>query len=158
MAYIPASDAQMGFVNTLMSERDWSGLNVTNIEARLDSLSKTDASTLISLLMGCPRKAAGATVKAEEGFYLYEGDVYRVQRAKSTGNPYAKILVPDTFGSASWAYAPGAIKKLADAPKLTLEAASEMGHHYGVCMVCGRTLTAEESVQAGIGPICANRL
>lgn len=154
-----ATPAQTGFISTLIAERDWSGLNVPNIEAKLEEgLTKTEASTLISLLLECPKQALKAPVKAEAGFYVLGELVYRVQPAKSTGNLYAKVLKTSVFGKATWEYAPGMVTKLAEAPKLTLEAASSMGHHYGVCVVCGRTLTAEESVEAGIGPVCAGRI
>lgn len=156
---ITASPAQTGFLRTLMAERDWSGLNVPNIAKSLErGLTKQEASTLISLLLECPKQALKAAVKAEAGFYVLGELVYRVQPAKSTGNLYAKVLKTSVFGKATWEYAPGMVTKLADAPRLTLEAASSMGHHYGVCMVCARTLTAEESVEAGIGPVCAGRI
>jgi len=41
--------------------------------------------------------------------------------------------------------------------KLSLEEAKKWGVLYGVCCNCGRTLTKEESIQAGIGPICAGK-
>lgn len=31
------------------------------------------------------------------------------------------------------------------------------GHALGVCGVCGRTLTDDQSIAAGIGPICAGK-
>ncbi len=42
--------------------------------------------------------------------------------------------------------------------ELTLELAKEYGKLYGQCMICGRTLTNEDSIEAGIGPICAGKL
>lgn len=153
-----ATPAQTGFISTLVAERDWSSLQVENIREAIDNgLTKSEASMLISLLLDCP-KVQGATVKAEAGFYILDGSVYRVQPSKTTGNLYAKILQVSVFGKASWEYAPGMVNKLVGAEKLTVQQAASMGHRYGVCMVCGRTLTASESVEAGIGPICAGRL
>lgn len=56
-----------------------------------------------------------------------------------------------------WDYERGLISKCADARALTLEEAAEFGRLYGACMVCGRTLTDPESIERGIGPICAGR-
>ncbi len=52
-------------------------------------------------------------------------------------------------------YAQGAINKIKPEDKMSLEEAKEFGHLYGVCCVCGRTLTNESSIEAGIGPRAA---
>ena len=155
-----ASAPQINFLNTLIAERDYSSLQVGNIAEALErGLTKIEASTLISLIKDCPRRAdAPVAPAAEAGFYLLDGTVYRVQPSKSTGNLYAKILVSREYGSGSWEYAPGMVRKLANAEKLTLEVAANMGHAFGICMVCGRTLTDPKSVEAGIGPVCSGRL
>ncbi len=41
--------------------------------------------------------------------------------------------------------------------KMTLEEAEEFGALYGFCCRCGRTLTDENSIEAGIGPVCAGK-
>lgn len=148
-----ASEAQTRFLGTLMAERvhNYQDVNVAG-------LTKQEASSLISILLGNPKVAQSVTVTATEGFYEHGGSVYRVQKSKNTGNLYAKILVTEEFGRAHWDYAPGVVRKLADADRLTLETARKMGHAYGVCMVCGRTLTDPSSVDAGIGPICSGKL
>lgn len=38
------------------------------------------------------------------------------------------------------------------------ESMARYGHELGVCGACGRTLTDEESIARGIGPVCAGRL
>lgn len=40
---------------------------------------------------------------------------------------------------------------------LPLDEAKKFGQIYGVCCVCGRTLTDEISIANGIGPICAGK-
>lgn len=156
---ITASEKQLSFIQTLMQERDYSGLNVSSIEERVQygPLSKQDASTLISMLMGSPRNAKVAPA-VSEGFYILDETVYRVCRSKSTGNSYAKVLKIAETGKGSWEYAPGAIKNLKNAEALTLEVAKQMGAHYGICVICGATLTDPESVERGIGPICADKI
>ena len=54
-------------------------------------------------------------------------------------------------------YAPGAIRNLSEDTRLSLDEAKEFGTLYGTCIVCGRTLTNEESIKAGIGPVCSGR-
>ncbi len=81
--------------------------------------------------------------------------VYKVVTSPNTGRQYAKILNGETE---SWEYAPGAMPKIQDSGiRLTLDRAKELGHIYGMCVRCGRTLTDEGSIEAGIGPICAGK-
>lgn len=54
-------------------------------------------------------------------------------------------------------YTNSAKSKLAGATKMTLEDAIAKGKTVGFCIVCGKTLTKTESVEAGIGPICAKK-
>jgi hypothetical protein len=85
--------------------------------------------------------------------------VFKVQKAvHGSGHLYAKELVPDGHeGDWHFVYAPGAIRTLFAEDKMTLEEAKEFGVLYGTCCVCGRTLTDEKSIAAGIGPICAKK-
>lgn len=55
-------------------------------------------------------------------------------------------------------YEQGAIHHIQAEWRMTLEQAKEFGVLYGTCMVCGRTLTDERSIAAGIGPICAGKV
>lgn len=94
---------------------------------------------------------------ATEGMYRMDGAIFKVQVAHhGSGKPYAKRLVQDGE-TWSFEYAPGAIRTLHSGHRLTLEQAKEFGALYGTCCVCGRTLTNEASIEAGIGPICAGK-
>jgi hypothetical protein len=105
---------------------------------------------------------------AEEGMYRKDGVIYKVQVAHhGSGRPYAKELVfregrdmGDSGLKGTWhfEYAPGAVRELGPEHQLTLEQAKEFGQLYGTCCVCGRVLTDEKSIAAGIGPVCAGRL
>jgi hypothetical protein len=46
---------------------------------------------------------------------------------------------------------------LQDVERRGLEAVQEIGRATGRCCVCSRTLTNEDSIAAGIGPVCAER-
>ncbi|UOW93026.1 hypothetical protein SEA_CAIB_42 [Gordonia phage CaiB] len=97
----------------------------------------------------------GLTDAELEGFWAMDGDVFKVQIAvHGSGRPYAKVMVDGV-----WDYARGAVARIrrGEATPLTLEAAAEHGHLYGSCICCGRTLTDEGSIAAGIGPVCAKK-
>ena len=109
------------------------------------------------------RQAAAVPVRrapAEEGMYRKDGVIFKVQRAvHGSGKLYAKELVRQSSETPNWKfeYAPGAVRELGPEHRLTLEQAKEFGALYGTCCVCGRMLTNEESITAGIGPVCAGR-
>lgn len=138
-------------------------------------LTKEGASALITLLkvlddvprVDTPLADAGDV----EGFYTLAGrderangldheagavNIYKIQRAvHGSGRPYAKVLDPET---GDWIISRGAVREvLRSGERLTLEAARELGHLYGRCIACGRTLTVEASIKAGIGPVCATK-
>lgn len=162
-----ASDKQLAFINRLMSEKDTPAALERDLIAALhgDLLSSRDASRFIDALLACPRKRTepkAPAVEVVEGFYSKgEGEdmsIAKVQRAvHGSGNLYAKRLKP----SGGFEYEAGLIREIgrgAGWELLTHERAVAFGKLYGVCGVCGRTLTNEESIEAGIGPVCAGRL
>lgn len=103
-----------------------------------------------------------APKEIEDGFYYVmdqdrQVKIYKVLRSQA-GNQYAKVLDPSE-GESAFGYEPGGIQVVREQGKpLTLEQAKEFGQLYGICIMCGRTLTNEESIEAGIGPICATKL
>lgn len=119
----------------------------------------------------------------EPGMYLKDETIYKVQCARTGAKrPYAKrLVIHEACGdhkahepyewspclncgtlegesSVEFEYAPDAIKTLAPMYRMTLEEAKALGALYGTCIVCGRTLSDEKSVAAGIGPTCAKKV
>jgi hypothetical protein len=97
---------------------------------------------------------------APEGMHKFGGVIFKVQRAvHGSGRPYAQALVEAPGSDSGWTfeYVPGAIKNLSSATKLSLAEAKAFGALYGTCCACGRTLTNEDSIAAGIGPVCADK-
>lgn len=88
-----------------------------------------------------------------EGWYFKDGKVYKIQQSLSSGHLYAKVL-----NGSHWDYAAGVVKNLYEDQRLTAAEAAEYGKLYGVCCVCGRVLTNEQSISEGIGPICSGRI
>lgn len=194
-----ATEKQISFIASLVAERDLTAL-ASQVEAARDDVaartfSRADASALITALLEAPRAAAPVqTAELEEGMYVRDGSIFKVQRAvHGSGNLYAKVLVRETHEGrcaghlpdndpsafdAPWSYcsdeatcsrwvdgettvtfeyAAGAVGRLTPNHKMGLEQAKEFGALYGTCVVCGRTLTNEDSIAAGIGPVCAER-
>lgn len=86
-------------------------------------------------------------------------EIFKVQKAvHGSGNLYAKRLQQYDDGTWKFNFAPGAVRALKPEWRMTLEEAKAFGQLYGVCCVCGRTLTDETSIAEGIGPICSGRL
>lgn len=163
----PATPAMLRYARALLVERDH------DLELAFErDTSFVYVSRLISTLRDLPYKTKGersesrgslgvyalsepAPEPVEEGVYLFEGKVYKVVRAvHGSGNLYAKLLDPDT---GRFAYVRGAMRLLRTEHRMTLAQAKEYGALYGCCCNCGRTLTNEDSIEAGIGPICARR-
>lgn len=147
----PASEKQVSFLTTLVSERVYEGA------VEFASLSSAEASALIGQLLNAPRKSGASFERvSEEGMYRNaEGDIYRVQTSRESGNLYAKRL--DVF-EGGFVYEPGAIRKVKPSDRLTVEEAKALGVQYGFCIVCGILLTDPKSVEQGIGPVCIKRV
>jgi len=129
----------------LDARRKWGSLTAGQYEAVVRSLDQA------------PRE--GAKGASQDGWYKVGEDIFKVQKAvHGSGNLYAKKLVVSGHGQASWEYAPGVVRQLGEDQRLTVEEAAAFGKLYGVCAICGRTLTDEESIERGIGPVCKGRL
>lgn len=93
----------------------------------------------------------------EDGVYVV-GDQYVkvIVAVHGSGRQYAKLWDVD---SESWTFLPGGVKKVAArGTKIDSAAARRFGELYGRCVICSRTLTDEESIKNGIGPVCASRI
>jgi hypothetical protein len=167
VAFVAPSDKQLAFVQKLLSERDI----VPAIP--LAELNKREVSKLIDELLKLPkvaRKPVAAPVELEDGMYLKDGEIFKVQHSRSSARQYAKqlrVVLEAEFddeddivrpGEIVFDYIPGAIRKLTAADRMTLEQAEEFGALYGTCVRCGRTLTKEKSIARAMGPICAGKL
>jgi hypothetical protein len=105
-----------------------------------------------------PGQSRPAEAAQTDGLFIgTDGSTWKVQYARTgTGRLYAKRLDVET---GTFEYTPGGItvlRRIGSRP-MTEEEASGYGMLYGRCVVCGRTLTDEGSIAAGIGPICAEK-
>lgn len=175
-----ATDKQIVFVRRLADERDLSHyatgpISAADVEAVLPTLDRKQVSQFIDRLLACPHKPKPATPKPtpadrphpEPGMYRdAEGTMYKVQKTREGDRYYAKRLVKINGRRVNeqgdeiaydFVYAPGALRTLTPAMKMTLEQAREFGIKYGVCCVCGAFLKDAKSVRDGIGPWCRKR-
>lgn len=161
-----ATEKQINFLTKLLVERG--GFETAPL---LPPMTKKDASAKISELLDMPpvpkpSKPGKPTDDqvTEAGMYRdpSTGEIFKVQIAvHGSGKLYAKALVVEGEGHDAdvyFEYAAGAIRKIKASWRMSLEEAKEFGALYGTCCVCGRTLTDEKSIDAGIGPVCGSRV
>lgn len=86
-----------------------------------------------------------------EEVHLVGGRVARVRRT-ADGERYAEPW--DEVAKRYGQHEPGLVARTSEATRLDPHRAAEQGRAWGHCMVCGRLLTAPESVTSGIGPVC----
>lgn len=154
----PATEKQINFLRILLVERIEDADKAVKAVEWLEThqLSKATASYKINEYLGKPKVRTAfkfdAVDELEIGMYRVDGEIFKVQQSRESGRLYAKKLTEDGFE-----YAAGAIRHIKASDRMTLEEAKEYGQMTGTCCNCGRTLTNEESIRDGIGPICAGK-
>jgi len=149
-----ATPAQIDRVKSLAAEL---GMNPGD----LSELGFDVASKMIDKLKekALEKRRSGTRRITEDGLYRTpDGVVYKVQVAvHGSGQLYAKKLAQFEDGSWEFVRDPSGMSKIRPEMKMTLEQAQEFGRLYGICARCGATLTDEESIEYGIGPICRSK-
>lgn len=166
----PATEKQIRFIQVLFDRKNMDDPRVPkHFDFRIydpSRLTKGAAGRFIETLKALPDKPRQlpqgsvheAKTELEAGFYVIDRQVYKVIRAvHGSGHLYAKkLMVPATYEERGrWVHAPGAMRELREfGVQLTLQVAQELGQLYGMCVKCGATLTDEESIERGMGPVC----
>jgi hypothetical protein len=147
----PATEKQVGYAQRLIREADISEGHRDDLAASLAGLTKREMSELIDDLQRLPRKRRPEPQIAQ-GIYLLGDQVYKVQLGKGSGKPYALALTDGRFE-----YSAGAIFTLAASATrpITLDEAIAYGLRTTRCICCGHDLWQEDSLRAGVGPVCA---
>src|SRR6478609_6593216 len=122
-------------------------------------LTSKAASDMIEALRAAPyRQRAGNPAHearvVEDGFYEARGRIYKLLTSMA-GRRYAKVL--NDRGKFEYIEG-GSHEVFMHGSKLSLERAKELGKLHGRCIICGAELTADESIKAGIGPVCAKKV
>jgi hypothetical protein len=155
-----ATAKQIAFIGRLLSERDR-----TNEEARATCetvemliadghMNKKAASAAISLLFKVPKATTPTGPKAEvpaPGLFTKDGEIFKIKATKA-GKRWAHHL-----DLGSWHFDKAATFSLTEDDRMTLDQAKAFGLETGICIMCSRVLTVPASIEAGIGPVCANK-
>lgn len=126
----------------------------------------TAASLLAPVIPNIPYIPMPAPVKKElittAGMYKTGEDVFLVVPTKDGKKLYAKKLVKtmkgDDVHKLHFEYDKGAIWKISETDKMTVDEVAQLGKTTGQCWVCATKLTAKKSIEAGIGPVCAKKV
>lgn len=148
----PATDAQIKFLRSLLIEKIEDAEKSAAAVEWLDShqLSKATASTKISEYKAMPSVRRAADL--DEGMYKVGGEIFKVYFTQA-GHITTKQLTEEGFEYTGRA----PLSMIRPEHRMTLDEAKAYGKVTGTCCNCGRLLTNEESIEAGIGPICASK-
>lgn len=178
MAQRMATGKQMNMLQRLFRERTWEGdaapyelkkqisyaMAVCDgmIENRYMTVSR--ASALIGAMLELPYAngtGSNRTITVdfgalEEGFYAIGDEVFRI--VPSRRDPSRKFAEKLDTETGRFRYEKGAIFRVAEKGKMiTGEMAAELGKKFGICIRCGAELTVPESIERGMGPVCAKK-
>lgn len=147
----PASDAQLGLLRKLFVEK-FDAEKAAECAAWLDThkLSKATASHKITTLLAMP--TVNRPAELDEGMYKVGDDIFKVYHTQA-GHIATKQLTEDGFEYTGRK----PLAKIKPEHRMTLDQAKEYGKATNMCCNCGRLLTNEDSIEAGIGPICAGK-
>jgi hypothetical protein len=158
----PATQKQFDFIKRLLSERQVDEktqelVDAARQQAVAGTLRSRTASLLIDELMALPRKTDERD-RIDAGIYAVDGDmIVRVYLGQQSGQMLAKQVHLE-LGDVSYTYLGMARKVLGAAStwtRLELNEVGALGITSGHCLICGRRLDDPESVDRGIGPVCA---
>jgi hypothetical protein len=98
---------------------------------------------------------------ATVGMYRKDGQIYRVDWT-TRGHLFAKLATvsQDETGRTvvSYSGAKGMVARLSQADRMDAAEVAEFGKLTTTCLRCGIRLETEESVTAGIGPVCRTKI
>lgn len=152
-----ATEKQVSFIQKLRQER---GLEPIG---SFDLWTKKAASYEISRLLDMPKEPkpqAASSEEPEDGIYYVEAtnEIYKVYKMVHGSGRQGVKRLDHGDQEGRFTYLGLASRKLPkEARKMSLEEAKAFGRLYGFCIRCGATLTDEESIAAGIGPVCAGK-
>lgn len=173
----PASDKQRSFVEKLLAEKDTAGTAYEGWTPDWDRATTRSASQVIDYLLTLPKRTtrslldpsngqgrADTTIDIEAGVYTIHGDEYvRVYLGQQSGRLLVKRINMEQDGgewTVSYEYLGRADRILTPAAtpvRLSLEEVGSLGITTNHCLICGRRLDDPESVDRGVGPVCAGR-
>jgi len=154
----PATEPQMSMLRKIAAKKTTEA-NKELIEAELCNVKKCEVDALKNWLFGLPwpsKTVAQTSVKLADGVYVKEGRVFQLRTAGS-GKQWAKILRTPEGKKAYYEFCGAPVGFTADM-LMTKEEGKKLSLKISFCCVCGRKLTAKQSIEDGMGPVCSGRL
>lgn len=163
-----ATPKQFDFLKKLLAEKAIDSQLAADVatareQAMTGRLTRSAASKLIDRLIAAP-KGSQPEPDVEAGVFIVDGDYYiRVYFGQQSGRMLAKRIDFEKDGdtvAVSYSYlgtARSIFQKCDSWTRLTLDEVGLLGIASGQCLVCGRRLDDPESVDRGIGPVCASK-
>lgn len=167
----PATRKQVDYIKDLIDTREVAGK--AKLKDTAEGLSKSLASAWIERLKELPREKVQQeqgrsfkTIESDvpEGRYAVTGedgttDFYRVDRpieGKWAGYIFVKLQLSDDYQRVPFRNSQAVLDKIENAgvKESMLRYGKELGH----CGHCGKTLTNNESIELGIGPVCRGKM
>jgi hypothetical protein len=147
-----ATDKQQAFIAKLLAEKDLSGTAYQGWTPDWSRSTPQTATLVITTLLKLPKNVASDPVA---GVYEAGDDLVRVYLGQKTNRMLAtKVVFVD--GRVDYEYLGLARNKVpAGARRLSLDEVGALGKSWDHCLMCGRRLDVPESVDRGIGPVCA---
>lgn len=144
-----ATQAFAGNPGELMNQVfDLADLNNAAVTKRINFLK----GVIKGLPKAAPKPLDPKVAALVEGYYLAGGMEVKLVISKKTGKPY--LYGPSGYIAGGSAEGAALLAEIAEDPK---GAAIAYGKATGSCGICGKTLTKQESIDAGIGPWCAGK-
>jgi hypothetical protein len=150
------SEKQLAYLTSIINRRPDADFHRERIVNKyqindLQGLNRDQAKNEIDLMLRLPLPLPDIAV----GAYELDGTVYSVRKGNYSGKIHAVVYDPD---QKKWVDdLTKSIYKLKDEHRLTLSRATQLSVAVGSCVHCGRTLTLQKSVVAGMGRVCASK-
>jgi hypothetical protein len=157
-----ASEKQLSFVESLLSQKDVPAGSVEWFDKHKDSITGEAAKGMIERLLSAPVKAAQIDPKSVDlldGRYAIENEdgelrFYVVRTAKSSGRQHISVMASDTLHFIGGNAGKAVMAKIA----ADSDAGPRYGREIGKCYRCHRALTQAHTRAAGIGDDCASKI
>lgn len=150
------SEKQLAYLTSIINRRPDADYHLQRINdeygiSDLTSLNRDQAKREIDRMLRLPIPLPDIAV----GAYELDNIVYSVRKGNYSGAIHALVYDPD---QKKWVSdKTNSIYKLTNEHRLTLSRATQLSVAVGSCVHCGRTLTLQKSVVAGMGRVCASK-
>jgi len=159
-----AKQGKVNLIRTIVTEREISDEHKARLEHALHrGVTNAKADEIITWLKRQPRVGSQPTLPVEttaprerpteDGFYLVDGEVFKVVWNKEGSRLYAKKTSP-----AGLVYVEGAMRKIFADQKMTIEEITAYGLQNAYCVICSHEFEDPTSKHIGIGPTCGPKM